>query len=142
VGVRRYLSKISGPLLDRVSIYIPVRPVDPERFEEDSGSRRSSAELRDEVVRAVRLQRDRYRGSEAYRRNADIPLYALDGFCPMTEEARNLLDRAQRALRFSGRSRRNIVQVSRTIADLAGDELIGQAHVAEAVQYRVPGDMI
>jgi len=141
-AVRRYLSKISGPLLDRVSIYIPVMSVEPERFEEDSAGRLSSSELRDEVLRAVRLQGERYMVNGGFMRNADIPLYALDRFCPMAEGARNLLERAQRAMRFSARSRRNIIQVSRTIADLAGDELIGRAHVAEAVQYRIPGGMI
>jgi magnesium chelatase family protein len=137
--VKRYLAKISGPLLDRVSIYIPVTTVDPEMFyEKDVG--RSSTDLRGGVMEAIAAQRERYRES-GYRRNADLPLYALDEYCPLSEGALALLDRAQRSLRFSARSRRNIIQVSRTIADLDGDELIVKNHVAEAVQYRVPPDL-
>ena len=76
------------------------------------------------------------------RRNADVPLYDLERFCPMEDEARGLLDRAQRTFRFSARSRRNIIQVARTIADLEGTEMTDLSHVAEAVQYRVPPDLM
>jgi magnesium chelatase family protein len=60
----------------------------------------------------------------------------------MDEESRNLLNRAQRSLRFSARSRRNIIQVARTISDLEGSRLIGASHIAEAVQYRVPPGLL
>jgi magnesium chelatase family protein len=141
-AIKRYLSKISGPLLDRVSIYIPVMVVEPERFESEDETRRSSDEILAEVCEAVELQKKRYEGQDIYRRNADLPLYALDDFCPMEDEARNLLDRAQRSLRFSARSRRNIIQVARTIADLEGSGMIGASHIAEAVQYRVPPGLV
>ncbi len=142
MAVKRYLAKISGPLLDRISIHIPVRAVEPERFESDDEPRSSSGEILREVLRAVGIQKDRYNGKGGYRRNADLPLYALDSFCPMEDEAWNLLDRAQRALRFSARSRRNIIQVARTIADLEAVDKIGPAHLAEAVQYRVPPGLL
>jgi magnesium chelatase family protein len=141
-AVNRYLSKISGPLLDRVSIHIPVMMVEPERFESNEETRCSTGEILKEVLHAVDMQKKRYSGHGEYRRNADLPLYALDSYCPMKEDARHLLDRAQRALRFSARSRRNIIQVARTIADLEAMEMIGLSHIAEAVQYRVPPDLL
>lgn len=141
-AVKRYLSKISGPLLDRISIQIPVMVVEPERFESGDEPRSSSEEIRAEVIKAACMQNDRYKGDVNYRRNADLPLYALDRYCPMEDDAHNLLNRAQRTLKFSARSRRNIIQVARTIADLDASGMIGPAHVAEAVQYRVPPDLL
>jgi len=141
-AIKRYLSKVSGPLLDRISIHIPVMVVEPERFESEDEQRFSSAGLLEDVLRAVSRQRKRFDGQCDYRRNADLPLYALDRFCPMDDEAHNLLNRAQRSLRFSARSRRNMIQVSRTIADLDGYGVIGAPHIAEAIQYRVPPGLI
>ena len=141
-AVKRYLSKISGPLLDRISIHIPVMVVEPERFEAGDEPRSSSEEIRAEVIKAACMQKDRYKGDVDYRRNADLPLYALERYCPMEDDAHNLLNRAQRTLKFSARSRRNIIQVARTIADLDAYGMICPAHVAEAVQYRVPPDLL
>jgi len=141
-AVKRYLSKISGPLLDRISIHIPVMVVEPERFESNEEPRCSTDKILEGVLHAVEMQKNRYNGHGEYRRNADLPLYALDSYCPMEDDARHLLDRAQRALKFSARSRRNIIQVARTIADLEAVETIGAAHIAEAVQYRVPPDLL
>ena len=140
--LKRYLAKISGPLLDRISIHIPVMAVEPEKFESNNESGTSSREILESVLFAAGIQKDRYGDSPDFRRNADVPLYALERFCPMEDDARGLLDRAQRTLRFSARSRRNIIQVARTIADLEGTERIASAHVAEAVQYRVPPDLL
>jgi len=135
--IARYRSKLSGPLLDRISIHIGVGPADPGRIAE--GERGATSEqLRQGVLRARRIQHRRYRDGGVYRCNADVPLHALERFCPMEKDALRVLEQAQRALRFSARTRRSIVQVSRTIADLARSPVIGAAHVAEAVQYRVP----
>ena len=141
-ALKRYLSKISGPLLDRVSIHIPVMAVEPEKFESQKESAITSQEILEKVLFATGIQKERYEETSDFRRNADVPLYALEKFCPMEDSARCLLDRAQRALRFSARSRRNIIQVARTIADLEGTEKLGPAHVGEAVQYRVPPDLL
>ncbi len=141
-AVKRYLAKISGPLLDRISIHIPVMVVEPERFESFDESRSSSEELLAGVRKAAGVQKVRFVGSGEYRRNADLPLYAIDKYCPMEDDAYSLLNRAQRTLKFSTRSRRNIIQVARTIADLEEAEMICSAHIAEAVQYRVPPDLL
>jgi magnesium chelatase family protein len=137
-AVKRYLSKISGPLLDRISIHVPVMAVDPRKFGEGSSERTSSREILEKVIAASTLQEERYRDNPDIKRNADVPFQALDRFCRIGEDALSLLDRAQRTLRFSARSRRNIIQVARTIADLEELERIEAAHAAEAVQYRMP----
>jgi magnesium chelatase family protein len=141
--VKRYLSKISGPLLDRVSIYIPVRAVSPADLEGlTDGSGVSSERLRDGILRSVMIQDRRYRTSADINRNARIPVSRFKEFCPMEGEALRLLGTAQRKLLFSARARRNIVQVARTIADLDGGGEIKARHVAEAIQYRIPNPLV
>ena len=136
---KRYLSKISGPLMDRIGIYIPVRGVEQRCFERGfAGSEADSASMRKEVLSAVAAQRERYRGIDSIRRNADVPVSLLDEMCRMSGDAEQLLSEAQRAVRFSARGRTHIIQVARTVADLDGREMIETRHVGEAVQYRVP----
>jgi magnesium chelatase family protein len=139
LAMRRYLAKISGPLIDRIAIHVPVRPVKPEDL--DAETERpgvGSSEMRGEVLRAAEIQRERFRGVRGVRRNADMCVSDLGGPCAVEGEARELLSAAQRRLLFSARSRRNIIQVARTIADLDASGTIRARHLAEAVQYRVP----
>jgi magnesium chelatase family protein len=137
--MRRYLGKISGPLIDRIAIHVPVRPVRPEDLDaETERPGAGSPEMRSEVLRAAEIQRERFKGMKGVRRNADMSVSDLDGPCAVDGEARELLSAAQRRLLFSARSRRNIIQVARTIADLDESGTIGARHLAEAVQYRVP----
>jgi len=137
--IRRYLTKISGPLLDRISIHIPVRALSKSDLEDGfkiPGP--ASGEMREAVMRAAGVQADRYRGFESIRRNSDVPYSLLEDLCPMEAGAAGLLSKAQFSLHFSARSRKNIIQVARTIADLSCSELIGSEHMAEAIQYRMP----
>ncbi len=149
ISIRRYLAKISGPLIDRIALHVPVKPVDPRDFECGSGlSETSSEKMRREVLGAVDMQRERFRARwgagesgfemRAAARNADMPASDLESPDFMEREARELLSAAQRRLLFSARSRRNIIQVARTIADLDASEKIAARHLAEAVQYRAP----
>jgi len=94
--------------------------------------------MRRGVLAAVGIQRERFRDRPGVERNADAPVADLESSGLMEEEARGLLSAAQRRLLFSARSRRNIIQVARTIADLDASERIAARHLAEAVQYRVP----
>ena len=136
--IKRYLSKVSGPLLDRISMQIAVRAVDPAEWSSPStGAVRSSEEMRRRVMRAVSIQGKRYEGAEGLRRNADLGTQHINVFCKLADSAAGLLEAAQRKLLFSARSRRNILRVSRTIADLEGSREVMAPHVAEAVQYRV-----
>ncbi|MDD4858299.1 MAG: YifB family Mg chelatase-like AAA ATPase [Candidatus Krumholzibacteria bacterium] len=139
LAIRRYLSKISGPLIDRIAIYVPVKPVEPGDLDGGSGDvGTDSGEMLRGVLRAVEMQHGRFGSGGGVKRNADMPVSDIGGLCAMDGEARELLAAAQRRLLFSARSRRNIVQVARTIADLDSAEAVAARHLAEAVQYRVP----
>ena len=134
VKVAAYLSRISGPLLDRLDIHVEVPPVE---YKEMSGEApgESSAVIRQRVEAARQLQRERYQGL-GISCNARLDPARLREFCILTPEAKELLGKAYDKLGLSGRSYDRLLRVSRTIADLTGEELIGPDAVAEAVQYR------
>lgn len=134
VQVSRYLAKVSGPLLDRLDLHIDIQPVE---FESISSTVKSepSAAIKERLDRARALQQKRYQGS-GITSNARIPAARLSEFCPMDDGAKSLLKRAFAQLGLSARAYDRILKVSRTIADLASDEVIRGAHISEAVQYR------
>ncbi len=131
--IRRYLNRISGPLLDRIDLHIEVESIPAEELA-STGGEESSADIRARVEAARRVQRERYGGRIAC--NARLDAQTLNRNCPMSPAARRLLRGASEAMGFSNRAYTRVVKVARTIADLAGGGEIAQEHVAEAVQYR------
>lgn len=138
--VRNYLNRVSGPLFDRIDIHIEVPPVPYQDLASKRPSR-SSAEIRAEVMAAREVQQERFadlsslKGANVYT-NAQIPDKQARDVCALTPDAEFLLKQAVTELGFSARAYARILRVSRTIADLAGEEGIGPAHVSEAIQYR------
>lgn len=136
-GVSRYLSRVSGPLLDRIDLHIEIPPVEFDQLSA-SGSEEPSAAIQQRVERARALQRERYRKHQASPAacNAKILPELLKAACPMTESARRLLKLSFEKLGLSARAYDRILKVARTIADLDQEEIIQSGHMAEAVQYR------
>lgn len=133
-AVDRYLERISGPLLDRMDLHIEVPPVGFDQLS-GKGEEESSAEIRKRVAAARKLQAERYDGLD-FNCNAHIPDSLFAEFCRTTDEASRLLQRTFERLGLSSRAYRRILKVARTIADFDNSEIIGTAHVGEAVQYR------
>lgn len=133
--VRRYLSKISGPLLDRIDLHVEVNPV---AFEELSSKRKeeSSAEIRKRVIEARKIQSKRYEELESVHSNAQLPPKQIKKWCEIDEAGNAMLKNAMEKLGLSARSYARILKVARTIADLEASEKIETPHVAEAIQYR------
>lgn len=133
-AVRRYMGRISGPLLDRIDLHVEVTPVSREEM---SGTEavESSASIRRRVIAAREVQSARF-ASTGIHTNTMMTSAMLRRFCPLTAEARALLDRAMDRLRLSARAYDRIIKVSRTIADLEGEEQIRPQHVSEAITYR------
>jgi len=133
-AISRYLGRVSGPLLDRIDLHVEVPPV---AYEHLSGASReeTSAAVRVHVEAARRIQTERYRGT-GVTANAFLPRALLDRFCPMTQAGEQLLSAAFDRLGLSARGYDRILRVARTIADLEGAEVITDAHLSEAVQYR------
>ncbi|NLF27037.1 MAG: YifB family Mg chelatase-like AAA ATPase [Clostridiales bacterium] len=133
--IRRYLNRISGPLLDRIDMHIEVESIPSDRLSDETFEE-PSASIRERVARARAVQSERYRNETGIRINAQLNARTLNRACPMTERAREILKLSSEALSFSNRAYTRILKVARTIADLEGAEKIEEAHVSEAVQYR------
>jgi magnesium chelatase family protein len=132
--IQRYISKISGPLLDRIDIHINVPAVKvSELSTQESGE--SSVEIRHRVVSARKIQQERFAGERVYC-NAQMAPRLIRKYCQLTPSSQQLLERAIMKLGLSARAYDRILKVSRTIADLDGIEQITDRHISEAVQYR------
>ena len=133
--MQRYLSKISGPLLDRIDLHIEVNPVPFEKLSElKSGE--SSKTIRDRVTKARSIQTNRYEALNNIHYNAQMNVKQIKIFCQLQKEASELLKSAMERLNLSARAYDRILKVSRTISDLDNSEDIQSHHIAEAIQYR------
>ena len=133
-AVTRYLSKVSGPLLDRIEIQIEVPPVEfsdlTSQIQEEC-----SADIKKRANKARYIQQERYKGT-GVKCNSGITPAMLNKCCPMDDKAQQLLGKAFDKMGLSARAYDRILKVSRTIADLDQSEIIKSIHIAEAVQYR------
>ena len=133
--MQRYLSKISGPLLDRIDIHIEVTPVPFEKLSEDRKGE-SSVEIRKRVTAAREIQTKRFAEFPNVHYNAQMNTKQIREFCRLDEPSKELLKNAMERLNLSARAYDRILKVGRTIADLEGVEAVNGTHVAEAIQYR------
>lgn len=132
--IRRYQSKISGPLLDRIDLHIEVPSVKYRALsEKETGE--SSADVKKRVSCARDLQKKRF-GANGVLCNAGMTEKQIRKFCQIDEESHKLIEMAIEKLGLSARAVNRILKVSRTIADLENDQSIRTSHVAEAIQYR------
>ncbi|WP_339705390.1 YifB family Mg chelatase-like AAA ATPase [uncultured Kriegella sp.] len=133
--MQRYLSKISGPLLDRIDIHIEVTPVPFEKLSEDRKGEGSVA-IRQRVTEARELQTHRFEGLENVHYNAQMNSKQIRQFCKLDEPSKSLLKNAMERLNLSARAYDRILKVARTIADLENTEALNGNHISEAIQYR------
>ena len=133
-AVHRYLGRVSGPLMDRIDLHVEVTPVSREEMSSDEVAE-SSASIRERVIRAREVQAKRFQGLGIYT-NTMMSSSMLRKFCPLSPDARRLLDAAMERLQLSARAYDRIIKVARTIADLEGVEDIQPLHISEAIGYR------
>ena len=133
-AVQRYLSKVSGPLLDRIDLHVEVMPV---KYEEISSLEKgiSSAQMREVVFGAREFQRERMQ-AHGIDCNAHIPPSLITELCPMDDNAKATLKKAFDKLGLSARAYDKMLKVSRTIADIEKSEIIRASHILQAVQFR------
>ena len=145
--IQRYVSKVSGPLLDRIDIHIEVPAVQYKELRGGAATE-GSAEIRARVLSARKLQHDRFAAggertkgsakaaSRAVFANAQMSTQQIRSFCELSSDAERLLERAMQQQGLSARAHDRILKVARTIADLAAEQDIAVKHIAEAIQYR------
>ena len=136
IARKKYIAKLSGPILDRIDISIEVRAVDYNKMTSKTDGE-SSKSMRKIVTKARKIQEKRFKeNSLKIFSNSSMGIKDTEKFCILDDKARNLLNLAMERFSMSARSYNKILKVSRTIADLEEKEIIGVDHITEALQYR------
>lgn len=133
-AIKKYMGKISGPLLDRIDIQVEVTPAKYEKLQSNEIVE-TSEQIKERVNRARNIQRKRYKNLEIYS-NSELSPKLIEQYCKLDEKGKRILQRAFETLGLSARAHGRILKVARTIADLDGKENIEVSHIAEAIQYR------
>ena len=133
-AIKKYMGKISGPLLDRIDMQIEVAPVKYQKLEQKQIAE-TSEEIKQRVDKARNIQLKRYEGQKIYS-NSELTPKLIETYCELDKSSQKIMKEAFQKLNFSARAYHRILKVARTIADLEEKEKIEVAHIAEAIQYR------
>lgn len=134
--VKKYLTKISGPLLDRIDLHVEVTPVSYDELSNHEYKSETSEQIVERVIKAREIQNERFKEQTGIFCNAQMPSRMVRDVCELTPAGSNLLKTAMTRLQLSARAYDRILKVARTAADLAGSPDIKIEHLAEAIQYR------
>ncbi len=134
--VKKYLNKISGPLLDRIDLHVEVTPVSYDELAEFKPAQVTSEDIAARVVTARKIQTERFKDHPDIHANAQMPSRMVRELCQINQAGQTLLKTAMTRLQLSARAYDRILKVARTSADLGGSEDIKIEHLAEAIQYR------
>lgn len=132
--IKKYLNKISGPLLDRIDLHIEVEGVKYKKLE-SSKKEESSKEIRNRVNLARKIQLERYKTDNIYS-NSELTPKLMEKYCKIDAKGKEILEKAFENLKLSARAYTRILKVSRTIADLENSKNIQAKHIIETIQYR------
>ncbi|MBI2018008.1 ATP-binding protein [Candidatus Daviesbacteria bacterium] len=131
--IAKYKKRISGPLMDRIDIYLEVPAVEVEKLSASYDSENSKT-IRGRVTKARRIQKERFK--DKILTNAEMTNQDIKQFCILTQESLDLLKKAISSLNLSARGYHRVLKLARTIADISLSENIQVEHIAEALQYR------
>ncbi|WP_163336697.1 YifB family Mg chelatase-like AAA ATPase [Desulfopila sp. IMCC35008] len=136
VQVEKYRSKVSGPLLDRIDLYIPVPAISYKVLTKSGGNEENSASIRNRVNNVRSIQQKRFSRQNGVFCNSQMGSREIDLYCTLDSVSSSLLEKGMEKLGLSARGYHRVLRLSRTIADLDGSPDIGPGHIAEALQYR------
>ena len=138
--ILRYQRKISGPIIDRVDLWLEVPQVEHFKLADEGQTGESSETIRKRIIKARKIQKERFssdeEGGKGVLTNSEMGVRDLKLFAPLSEHVKQILISASKRLDLSGRLFHRIIKISRTIADLEGEKDINESHVFEALQYR------
>ncbi len=137
--VQKYVSRISGPILDRMDLCVEVMPMELKDLNQEG--RESTGEIRERVMAARRMQQERFQGTSCHF-NAEIPSKDIGKYCALDGEGERLMEQVYRKMGLSARGYHRILRVARTIADLAQEKRIRKEHLLEAICYRREDTMV
>jgi magnesium chelatase family protein len=133
--IQKNMSKVSGPLIDRIDIHLQVPPLKYEEISSKASGTESSFQIKERVIFARRIQKRRYAKENVFF-NAQLAPKQIEKFCQLDKEAVSLLKTAVLNMGLTARAYHKTLKVARTIADLAGHQEIKAEHISEAIQYR------
>lgn len=134
--VKRYLNRISGPLLDRIDLHVEVTPVSVKELSDYTANSENSMTIRKRVMHARAIQESRFTNYSNVYCNAQMTSKMISEYCALSDKGVNLLRHAMERLQLSARAHDRILKVARTAADLEGSMIIENHHLAEAINYR------
>ena len=135
--LEKYRRKISGPIVDRIDMWVTVGDVDYQKLSSNNRSGQSSETIRQRVMLARKIQRERFKNSaRQIKINSDMNVKDLELYAPLDEETRKILNESSQRLGLSARAYHRTIKLARTIADLEESKNIYQKHILEALQYR------
>jgi magnesium chelatase family protein len=135
-AVKKYLNKISGPLMDRIDLHVEVTPVSYDELAITKSQAETSEMIRERVIRAREIQQLRYVSMPEIHNNSQMPANQVRNICVLDSAGNLLVKKAMEKLQLSARAYDRILKVARTLADLSGDEKIGLEHLSEAIHFR------
>lgn len=133
-AIKNYLSKLSGPLLDRIDINVNVKPLKYQNFEVKIKPE-TSKEIKERVEKAIKIQRERYKNINILYNSELTPVF-IEKYCELDNTGRKIIEKAFENYGLTARTYTRILKVARTIADLEENEKITAQNIAEAIQYR------
>jgi len=134
--VKKYLNKISGPLMDRIDLHVEVTPVSIDELSKYDIEYEKSAVIRERVIKARKIQEERFKGMQGVHSNTMMPGNMVREICQIQPAGVTLLKTAMKKLQLSARAYDRILKVARTIADLSESKEIDVQHLAEAINFR------
>ena len=134
--IQNYISKLSGPVMERMDLCVRVNRILPSDFENHYQSTDSDT-MRKRIQSALDIQKERFKGTNI-QYNGEMDVFMIEKYCSLDEETQNFFERAYEKYRLSARTRQKILKVARTICDLENQENIQMKHVAESLCYRFP----
>jgi magnesium chelatase family protein len=134
--IKKYKSKLSGPIVDRIDLHVEVPPVEiKELLQETPKNLETSKDIRERVIFARKVQEKRY--GTPLKLNAHLSSKEIKKYVKLETGGEAFLEKASEKYGFSARSLHKVLKVARTIADLSGCEIIKKEHLAEALQFRI-----
>jgi magnesium chelatase family protein len=133
----RYKRKLSGPIMDRIDIWVNVSNVDYDKLADENGEGEKTEMIKQKVLKAREIQNKRFSGAQRkIKTNSDINVKELNIYAPLDEETRKILNQSAERLQLSARAYHRTIKLARTIADMEGEINIKVPHILEALQYR------
>ncbi len=133
----RYQRKISGPIIDRIDMWVEVSQINYEKLSGTDTDKKETLEIKDRVIKAREIQKNRFtKANRKIKTNSELEAKDISKIVDLEKEAREILNTSAKRLDLSARAYHRVIKLGRTIADLAGDETINSSHILEALQYR------